>query len=191
MKCAHAGVLRQRDDLRAGFAVVAAHQHVAVDCVTEFAQQLRRHVLKRRYHPHARSQHRLRLDHSRAAIGQLDAADLRWHERHGDVDQDFSGQRNLDLFQGRELSGMGNRQDHDVGVLRGPEVVGAPDEIGADARVDHGGGGLRAFRRPRADKDVMAGVGPAERQAEALLAGAAEHRDFEFGFRVHVFTPPA
>jgi len=29
----------------------------------------------------------------------LDAADLRRHERYGDVDQNFSGQRDLDLFQ--------------------------------------------------------------------------------------------
>src|SRR5438132_13989508 len=76
-------------------------------------------------------------------------------------------------------------------MLRGPEVVGALGEIAADARVDGGGGGLCAFGRPRADEDVMAGVGPAERQAGALLAGAAEHGDFRFGLRVHGFTPPA
>ena len=67
-------------------------------------------------------------------------------ERHGDIDQDFTGKRDLDLFQGRKLHRIGHRQHHDVGVLGGCEVAGALRVIGTDAPIDRGGGGLRPFR---------------------------------------------
>ena len=69
------------------------------------------------------------------------------------------------------------------------EIVGAFGALDADAGVDGGGGLLRALARARADHDMVAGVGPAERQAGALLAGAAEHGDLRFGLRLHGDQP--
>ena len=45
----------------------------------------------------ALAEHGLRPDHRGAAVGKLHAADLRWHQRHGDIDQDFSHQCQSDL----------------------------------------------------------------------------------------------
>ena len=187
---AHAGVLRQRDDLRAGVAVVAAHQHVAVDGMAELGQKFRRDVLERRHDAHARAQHCLRLEHGRATVGQLHAADLRRHERHRDVDQDFSGERDLHLFERRKLRRIRHRQHHDFAAPCRREIVGALGALHADAGVDRSGGLLRALARARADDDVMAGVGPAQRQAGAFLAGAAEHGDLRFRFGLHGVSRP-
>ena len=189
MKRAHARLLRQRDDLRARIAIVAAHQHVAIDRLIELSQQLRRDILKCRHDAHPRPQHRLRLDDSGAAVRQLHAAHLRRHERHGDVDQDFPGERRPDLLERRKLCGIGHRQDHDVPVLGRGEIVGAFRAFDADAGVDGGRRLLRALAHPRADDDMVAGIGPAERQAAALLAGAAEHGNLRLGLRLHGDQP--
>ena len=69
------------------------------------------------------------------------------------------------------------------------EIVGALRAFDADAGIDRGGGLLRALAHPRADHDMVAGIGPAERQAAALLAGAAEHGDLRFGLRLHGDQP--
>ncbi len=120
----------------------------------------------------------------------MHAAHLRRHERHGDIDQDFTGERRSDLLERRKLRGKGHRQDHDVPALGRGEIVGAFRSVHADAGINGGGSLLRALPHPRADHDMVAGIGPAERQAAALLAGAAEHGDLRFALRLHAISPP-
>ena len=119
----------------------------------------------------------------------MHAAHLRRHERHGDVDQDFAGERRFDLLERRKLRGIGHGQHDDVPALGRGEIVGAFRAFHADAGIDGGGGLLRALARSRADHDMVAGIGPAERQAAALLAGAAEYGDLRFRLRLHGDQP--
>ena len=76
------------------------------------------------------------LTHRGAALRQLHAADLRRHERHGDVDQDFPGERRSDLLERRKLRGIGHRQHDDVPALGRGEIVGAFRTFDADAGID-------------------------------------------------------
>ena len=66
-------------------------QHVAINRVREVFQMCGRNVLKRRDHFYRLAESALQRQHCRAVRRQLHAAHFRRHQRHGYIDENFSG----------------------------------------------------------------------------------------------------
>ena len=121
----------------------------------------------------------LRGEHRRAALGQLHAARPSAAPAAPSRRQDLARERVLDLGSGRELRrvrhGRGRRCRR---ALRGrvdcrrPRARSPPSCALISAAVSRA-----RSRVARADHDVVAGMRPAQREAGAFLAGAAEHGD--------------
>ena len=135
VKAAQPGRGDQLEHRVARFGRVAGHQHVALD-VMLLAQVRGADVLERRHHVHLGPDDLLRRHGGRALGRELNAGDLRRHQRHGGVDQDLARERGADGLQIGAMVGEGNGEHHDVRggggrAFSSPETV-AP---GASARM--------------------------------------------------------
>src|SRR5580704_680258 len=152
--------------------VVAAHEDVAVDRVIGVPEVRRRDVVEPGHDAHAGPEQRLCLERGRAALRQVDLADLGGLERHGDVEEDPPGERIHEAAQRLRVGGVGDGQDRDLAGPGGVLVRAALDPVAELARLLLGPRGVA-----RADDDRVPGAGPAEREPAPLAADAADDSD--------------
>ena len=113
-----------------------------------------------------------RFERSGLPIGQVDRPDLRWFQGDGDVDDDLVGDDVLDRFEGGFMGAVRNGHHDEVTVLACACVVRALHRC-IEFLCKLCGLATTSFCISRPDEHVMAGLGPANRQASAFAARAA------------------
>jgi hypothetical protein len=165
-------VADQAHHQREGRGVVRAHEHVAVDRVLGIREVNAAHVVQPSDDLGLLAQQGLRLERGGLARRQRHLADLRWSERHRDVDEHLVLEMRFELGQRGAVRGVGHREHGELAGARRPGVFAAGDPQAVRREL------LRARTRfvrvARSDQDLVSRACPAQREATPFLASSAD-----------------
>ncbi len=113
----------------------------------------------------------------RAAAGGAGGQRVAEIDAGGGVDHDLASQVILQTLQGSLVGRLDDGQHADIRLAGGFSIFEAADSIETKGSVQLSGHPLGFFLLARADEDGVSGVRPADCQARAFFAGAAEDGD--------------